>query len=331
LIIQNLEEFENDLRLNSSRPVYFFLGPETFLCQQAVNMLKAAVLSPESMGFDYAEFSGEDGIINEAIEACNTYPMLSRKRVVLITGTDKLPDADLDAALQALASLPKKSTMVFLAESFDHRKRFYRVLRDDFCVVEFPKLKGYALERWAAAFVRRQGYQCSPGAIKKLVELAGSDLQMVSAELDKLLLYAGKDKNIPDTAVETLISGSRQQGIFELIDALGIRDRNGALRSLANLVGMGEHPLVVVTMMARHCRQILIAKEYMARRVDAREISSVAQIPHFMLDKFLSQARDVNMDTVREMHVRLAEIDRKLKSTSADGRLLLEHLICARI
>ena len=65
---------------------------------------------------------------------------------------------------------------------------------------------------------------------------------MLAAELEKLLLYAGEEKNISDSAVENLISGSRQQGIFELINAVGREDRNGALRSLANLLGMGEQP-----------------------------------------------------------------------------------------
>ena len=141
--------------------------------------------------------------------------MMSRKRLVLVREADELADSDLDALLDSLHGISPRSMLVFYAEEFDRRKKFYRALQDKYCVAEFPKLKGPALEQWAASFMRKQGFRMSSSAIKKIVALAGSDLQMLAAELEKLLLYAGKDKDIPEQAVDKLISGSRQQRIFE--------------------------------------------------------------------------------------------------------------------
>jgi DNA polymerase III delta subunit len=94
---------------------------------------------------------------------------------------------------------------------------------------------------------------------------------------------------------------------------------------------MGEHPLVIVTMFARHCRQVLIAKEYLARGAATREIAGAAQIPPFLLDTFLRQVRAVDGATVEQLYVRLADLDRKLKSSPVDGRILLENLICSLV
>jgi DNA polymerase III delta subunit len=91
---------------------------------------------------------------------------------------------------------------------------------------------------------------------------------------------------------------------------------------------MGEHPLVIVTMLARHCRQTLIAIEGLQERKNPHVIASEAQIPPFVLDQFLAGARAVNPDKVKDMYVRIAAIDRQLKSSSLDGRALLEGLIC---
>jgi DNA polymerase III subunit delta len=331
LRIQSLEDLDNSLRNDAGIRVCLILGPELYQCQLALDLVKRTVLSPGALAFDFSEFCAGDGSADQIIGAANTFPMLSKKRLVLVTEANNLPDSDQDALLDALPGISSRSLLVFYAEDFDRRKKFYKALQDKYCVAEFPKLKGAALEKWAASYVRKQGFRCSTTAIKKVVELAGSDLHMVAAELEKLLLYAGEEKNISDSAVETLISGSRQQSIFELINAVGRADRNEALRSLANLLGMGEHPLVVVTMMARHCRQVLIAKDYLAKKANAREIAGAAQIPPFMLDQFLRQASATDTEKMRAMHLRLAEIDRKLKSTSADGRMLLENLICALV
>jgi DNA polymerase-3 subunit delta len=329
LILHGLEEVENDLQKTGLRPVYLVLGPEQYLCSLALGMLKSRAVTPEAEVFDYSEFMGGDASVDQIMESANTFPMLSNRRLVLVRDTEKFRDSEQEALLDSLNNLSPRSAVILSATELDQRKKFYRTLRDRACVAEFPKLKGAALERWAGTFVSSRGYRISPAAIKKIIDLIGSDLQTLVSELEKLLLYSGKDTHVSNKAIDDLLQSSRQHGIFELIGAVGRRDRDGALRSLSNLLGTGEHPLVVVTMLARHCRQILIVKDLLVQRTKAPDIARAAQIPPFLVDQFLRQARAADSREVQKMYIRLAEIDRKLKSSSGDGRLLLEALICA--
>ena len=331
MILHNLEQLERELRGGRIGAAYLILGPEDYLCRQAVRLLKDNLVNPEGQAFDYSEFAAGDVSVDQIIEAANTFPMVSKRRVVLVNQAEKLRDSEQDLLIGAIKTLPPRSTLILSATELDHRKKFYRTLREAACVSEFPVLKGFALERWAESFAKKQGYRISSASIKKIVDLAGSDLQSLVMELEKLLLYAGEGKNIPDSAVEDLVRGSRQQSIFELIDAVGRHDRGGALKSLSNLMGTGEHPLVIVTMLARHCRQVMIAQECLQKRMPAAEIGAVAQIPHFKLDQFLRDARSADPSSIQDMFVRLADIDRRLKSSNADGRMLLENVICALV
>jgi len=328
LILQSVEELEGDLRNNGFRPVYLLLGPEMYQCRKAVSLLKTQALSPESVSFDYAEFSGDGCSVAEVIEAAGTFPMLSKRRLVLVTETDKMPDSSQDALLDSLNRISPRGMLVLAAEELDRRKRFYKTLRDNACVAEFPRLKGAALTRWAAAFFRREGYRISPAAIEQVVDLAGPDLQTLAMELEKILLYAGNEKNIPDSVVNEIARGSRQRGIFEFLDAVSMRDRAGALKLLANLLETGEPPLRILAMIARHCRQLLIAKEGLLQGSDPRKIAAAAQIPAFILDKFLRQARAADAAKIQLLFVRLAEMDRRFKSSMGDERTLLEKWIC---
>ncbi len=331
MILQSLEELGRSLKGDSLQSVYVLLGPEQYQCRKAIKLLKQKVLSPESMAFDYAEFAAGDAPLDEIIEALNTFPMLSKRKLVLLTDADKLKDSEQEKLLDSLKNLSPRSMLILLAEDLDRRKRFYKTLRDTACIAHFAKLKGFALERWVETFVRNRGYRISSVTTKKIVDLAGTDLQTLANEIEKLLLYAGESKDVSDAAVEDLIHGSRQNSIFELIAAMGRRDRGAALRLLANLLNMGEHPLVVVTMMARHCRQVLIAKDHLLQGSTSRDIGIAAQIPAFILDQFVSQARSADSAAVQMMMMGLAEIDRRLKSSSADGRMLLERLICSLV
>ncbi len=327
-----MEALEIDLKKNGLRPVYLILGPELYQCRSAVSLLKSKVLSPGSEAFDYSEFAAEEVTADKIAESANTYPMVSNKRLVLVTDAEKLKDSEQNALLDFLKNVSTRGMLILFAENLDHRKRFYKTLREMHCVAEFPKLKGPALERWAEAFMHRQGCRISSEAIRKIVELAGSDLQSLVTELEKLVLYAGKEQSISDNAIEDLLRASRQQSIFELIDAIARRDRNGALQSLANLLEMGEEPLRIVAMIARHCRQVLIAKDCLLQGKDVREIGIALQIGHpFILDKFMRQVRASDSSAVRQIYIHVAEIDRRIKSSSADERMMLENLICSRV
>ncbi|MDR0310797.1 MAG: DNA polymerase III subunit delta [Acidobacteriota bacterium] len=327
MILQTLEELEKDLAA-AIRPVYLVLGPEEYHCDQALAILKSRVMTPGAADFDYSVFAANNASVAEILEAANIYPMLSKRRLVVVEDAGKFKEAETDALLEGLASISPRSTVILTAVELDKRKKVYKTFQKDFCICEFPRLKGFALERWANDFMRKSGYRISADALKRVVDIAGADLRTLASEFEKLTLYAGEEKNIPDAVIEDLVRASRQQSIFDLTNAVGRRDRVGALRSLGNLLGMGEHPLVVVTMLARHCRQTLIAIEGLRERKNPRDIASEAQIPPFAAEQFLAEARAVKPDTVRNMYIRLAAIDRQLKSSSLDGRAMIEGLIC---
>ncbi len=291
-------------------------------------MLKRAILDPDAITFDFAEFVAGETSIDEIIKSVNTFPMLSKRKLVFLNDTHKLKDSEQAKLLESMRGFSARSTLVLIAEELDRRKRFYKTLRDKACVAQFAKLKGFALERWAESFVRRRGYRISSAAIKKIVAMAGTDLQTLSNELEKVLLYSGESKTVEDSVVDEIVLSSPQSSIFELIGAMSRRDRTTALRLLANLLDMGEHPLYVLTMMARHCRQVLIAKDHMRQGSREKDIIAAAQIPPYFLDRFLGQVRGADTATIQRMMIELADIDRKLKSSAGNGRTLLQKLIC---
>jgi DNA polymerase-3 subunit delta len=328
LILQSIEELEADLRNNGCRPVYLVLGPEMYLCRAAVGLLKRKALSPEAGAFDFAEFSADVSPVSEIIGAAGTFPMASERRLVLVSEVDNLTDFDQEALLDSLAGISPRSTLVLLAEDLDRRKRLYRLLRERHCVAEFPRLKGAALTRWATAFFRREGYRISPSAVAEIVDSAGSDLQTLAMELEKIVLYAGREKDIPDSAVDEITSAGRQRSIFDFLDAVSARNRAHALRILANLLETGDAVPRILGMIARHCRQLLIAKEALRQGAGPGAVGAAAQVPSFALDKFLRQARAAEVSQIERLFIRLAEIDRRMKSSAGDERIMLEKLIC---
>lgn len=320
---------EQELARGRLSAVYLVLGPEAFLARQAIDVLKRHIVTPDLAAFNMSEFDAASSPMIEIVGAARTLPMMSPRRLVLVNNLQLAPEEERESLLEYLANPCDRCVLVLTAPDLDKRTGFFRTLRQNAQVLEHPKLKGLALERWVTGHMKSHGYTAAPGVVRRLLDAVGTDLQTLANEMEKLALHTGEGRSITVEAIDELAGASRQRGIFELTDMLGKRDVKSALRVLASLLNAGEAPLMIVTMMARHYRQVLIVKEMMEGRSKPSEISETAQVPGFLLDDFIRQARSIDRETARRMYLKLAETDRRFKSTSADHRMVLESLVCS--
>lgn len=327
--ILTYEGLKSDLAKGRLCPVYLLFGPEEHQLREAIVRIRDSSTVPETLAFNFAEFSGQDADAAMIVKSANTFPMMSRNRLVLVRDVGALPAEGLETLVEYAGNPQTKTVMILATAEIDRRTVFYRRMTECACVIEFAKLKGPALQRWAADFLAERGFRIAPTALGKLIDFAGSDLLSLANEMEKLILYCGKEREIPLSAVDALVPASRQHGIFDLTEALGRRDRKQALRLLGNLLEGGEPPLLILSMMARHFRQVIIAKELLTEGRQPSEIRFAAQVPEFALPALLKQARAIEADLARKMYQRLAGIDRSFKSTNPDERMLLEHLVCS--
>jgi DNA polymerase-3 subunit delta len=326
--LDSLTRLTGELHSQRWRPVYLLMGDEEYQIKHALTLFRDKVLPKEVFEFNFEELRAGETSILEVLQFARTIPMTASHRLIFFHDLEILGAEDMETLVGYVRSPNPRTLLVLISSGLDRRTNAFKELREHTCFLEFPKLKGAALERWATEFFRRRAIQISSLGLRKILDLSGSDLQSLSNELEKLSLYAGHEKEIPDEAITELVLGSRQHGIFELTNALARRDRAGALLLLANLFEAGESPQYLTTMIAWQFRRMLIAKELLAGGKSASEISSLLQV-RFALEEFIQQVRTIQFDAAMRLYLRLAEADNRMKSTSLNQHMLLENLICA--
>ena len=157
----------------------------------------------------------------------------------------------------------------------------------------------------------------------------------------------GWDSRTPSTAplartritlgdVETMVLAAKQRSLYELTDAISLRDRPRALALLHGLLNAsdgGEDAAIGhLYMLARTFRQMLIISEKNIR--DARAIWQVLwqgfRMPPFAADDLIRQARRYKSRRDLTRAIRLvARADLELRSSPANKLLVLERLILA--
>lgn len=310
-------------------PLYLLLGAEDYFRSRAMNLLREKGVDPAALAFNYSVFDARDGQAMAALDLARTFPMMSPRRLVVLRDIESLQKQEHEAIAQYADDPQLKSMLVMTAAALDRRTVFYRILKEKAHIVECDVLKGASLAQWALQCARERGLDLPRNLADRLVELVGSDLNLLSNEIEKLALHSGPGGVKSAQAVEALVRSNRQHSIFELTGALGRRERKAALRLLNLLLDAGEPPLLILAMMARHFRQIIVAKEMLGEGRTEAEISRRAQVPGFVLAEFLKQARAIDLEVACSMYTRLSKADRWMKSLGVSERLILEDLACS--
>lgn len=183
--------------------------------------------------------------------------------------------------------------------------------------------RGDALARWIAQQVRVKGGRIDPAAAEELSTLSIDDARHLDLALDRLIAYAGDDP-IDPAAVRLLVSESRESSIFDLVDAVGQRDRKAALDAYRRQLADDVSPIYILVMLTRQIRLLLLAREALEQRED---LASALKLHPRVAQKIGQQARHFNFERCIVAYQKLAETDQAIKTGQTTEDTAVELLI----
>ena len=307
-------------------PLYLFLGAEQFLRREAIELLVGSV-DEAFRAFNVDTLSAADHEFGEILDLARQLPMMAERRLVVVTHPEAIKESAQDALEAYLKDPSDRATVVFAADALDQRRKTSTALTKACTVVRFDHPTEADALKWVDARVRARGASIDRNAAGALVDLAGSDLTRLAAEVDKLAAHAGSGA-IALAAVQALVVRSREHEVWDLTDAIVARDRKRALRVLTRQLDAGEEPLGLLSMLASTYRKMLIAKELMERKAPAAEVQSAVKLPPWKMGDFNAQVRKLAIERIVQGIRRMAEVDLAIKSSIGTPRLQIEILVC---
>jgi DNA polymerase-3 subunit delta len=314
--------------LSDLKPLYLVYGSEELLLERAVRRLRDRVAAVADLDFNMDTFSGESATADEIVNAANTLPFMSERRLVVVRDADKL-DAAAVAALVEYAKDPAPSACVVLvATKIAKNSKLFRAVSAGGVVFEYtaPRRSEYASE--AIRLFRERGKRISPSTAQSLVDLVGRDLRRLDIEADKIVAYAGQGDEVTLSDVRAVASAGPAASVFELADAVGARDTAAALGLLRGLLADGESGTLVHAMLARHLRALIGARALLDRGVSAPEVMA----PQIGMAPWQAKnaARQAVHYTPQELSGALRGLtaaEEEMKTSPAEAGLVLERWI----
>jgi DNA polymerase-3 subunit delta len=319
-------DLERRIKERQIQSLYLLVGSETFLRDSAARAIADVALSGTLLReFNESTFSLLTDSASEAVAAAEQLPMMSERRVVRIKHFSKIGEAQEGVLIRYLNNPVPSTVAVFIAEDLDKRKKLTKTLLEQCLVVDFPALKDGEAKTWAKARLKDLKIRIDEQALSQLVGLAGTDVQTLYSELDKLAAAAMEQGVITKDLVDVLIGRSRELSNFDLGDQLIAGDRMRALQTLRSLLDDEVPPVLLLGLIASNYHRLALARELLQRGV---RDEVYRMVPSFKRNDFLRMVERSGGEQLVEGLRKIAAADLAIKTSQATPRLQLEMLVC---
>ena len=357
-IFPAVDRLVTQLKTSAPQPGYVLAGDETFLYERCRKALIATVVPEGLREFCLSDMDLGDATIYEILDRAQTPSLMSPAQLIFVRGVKNLygrgSKKDEFAAIEAYFRSPNpQAVLVFVADylhipsdlrrmEMDDKTRYERLretLGEWATVIDLARPSEAAAIEWLTAEAAGRNVRLEEAAARELADALGADMMLLASELEKLVLYVtarlpGQSATVTLGDVETMVLGAKQRSLYELTDAISLRDKPRALLLLDGLLnasdGGEDSAIGHLYMLARTFRQMLVILEKNVR--DSRAIWQALwqgfRMPPFAADDLIRQARRYKSrrDLTRALRL-IARADLELRSSPPDKKLVLERLV----
>jgi DNA polymerase-3 subunit delta len=272
---------------------------------------------------DAAEWSGNE------LQDLATPSLFGEPRALLITDAKSLPKEALAELAAYLTSPDPDAPLAICAQVGDRAKvpaALDKLVKPVGRVLEV-KIVRKDLEPWLMQRAKRDGLDVSPPAVHTLVEILGEEPGQLVAAL-RQLGSAFSGQRVTPQIVAQQFRGLGEQKVWDLCDRAFAKDLPGAIRSWRSLEEGRDDALMVLGGIASRLRDLMKVRA-LPDRMPPAELARAAGLRFdWQARRYQQQARNYSMGQLINLHERLVEADRAMKS-GASADVVMPTLVTA--
>jgi len=319
-----MQRLKEHIKTRQFSRCYLLYGEEAYLKAFYRKQLKAAVLRDGGdMNFSY--FEGRGISVPQLTEAVQTMPFFSDYRFVLVENSGFFKSQN-DLA-DTVKELPDSTVLVFVEHEIDKRNRLYKAVSAAGTVCELNGLDERNLKVWAATQLAGEHKKIREQDLVYLFEKSGTDMELLSKELEKLIAYTGEREVVERADIDAICTTQVTSRVFAMIDELAAGRPDKAFRLYTDLLANREKPMSILFLLARHFNILLQMKEAQKQRQDNKTIAAAIGIPPFSVRKYQSQASGFTEEKLKNLLELCLQLETDVKSGTLHEQLAVELLL----
>lgn len=307
--------------------LYYFFGEDSYNLSVALKSIEETVKPHLTSEFDKETFYGENTTIKEILDIASTYPFGTGKKLIIVKEAEKIKDKKL---IRDFVLSPTDFTiLVFIHNGIITNlsgEPFKTIFEKNF-LFEAKELKGKHLLDWLVSHCESQGKTISEENAQVLIDMVGENRNLLEMQVEKLVVHDKNGKEITIETIQDVASSLKQNTIFDLQNAIGIKDKSKALQVAYNLLDNGAEPVFIVAMLTRYFTAVAKIGELKTKRIPDTSAAKTVGVHFFFYPGYL-KARNLYSDNkLVEVFRALLKADVSIKTTSIESKEIITILI----
>lgn len=298
-------------------PVTVFAGPETFLRERGVLLLKE---THPDLGGNVLRVSSSETDWTRLADELYTLPLCGGRKLVVLVDEGNFVNND-PAGLRRYRENPSPTAVLAVLVPTEKLPPLGEVP-----VVDCRLLRPADLRRWLTAEAQRLGKSLDRAAAGLLVIRGGGSLSALMGHLEKLAIYVGGRGDITEEDVRALVGNQEEREVYELALAAASKDAPRAYRVLRRLLAAGEPVQVLLWKLAWQYRKLAEARKMLEAGRKRPEVASRLGITYYQ-EEFLRLADRHALAELVGKHGEILKADVALKTSGGGEIPVLESLV----
>lgn len=341
-----LKQCKSDLESGALSGAVLLFGREQYLVRNAIEAITDRYVNPAVKELDLTKLEAGTFTQRSLTEQCETLPVFSEKRVVLVSNFPLLEgkqakgfgEADEAELAGYVRELPETTLLVFVNEKVDKRSKLYKAIPKSY---EFGPVERDVLEAFARRTLKPFGKTISREAFRSLLELTGYypdafrktaqreyEYTLYNLENDLKKLAGGTENaEITEEDVAGLVGSNLETDVFRILDAAFEGKTGESLEQLRNLLKSGESAFKILGLLVSQLEIMAVVKEMQEGMQSLPAMVDALGVHEFRVKKSLPLVRNHSAEHLKELFRFALEIDHNIKTGTLEGPVALELLI----
>lgn len=327
-----LQQLKKDLETDKIGNFYLFFGEEDYLRDSYLSMLQKKLLPQGSEAFNLHTFQGKELDFWTLSDTVNAFPMMAERTLILVYDYDLYKnESRRDQLMELFSDLPEYICLIFIYDLTEYKSggntKLGRLVKSKATLVEFKAQTQSDLNAWIRRRFKSFHKDIDNPTAEYLTFLCGGLMTGLAGEIEKIGSYASGD-HITRQDIDAVVDPVLDARVFQMTDAISSRNFQRAAGILSDLYRMNTEPIIILSVLGRHIRQLWSARLVLERRMGQSDLASIWEMKSsWQARKLIDAARRFELSWCRWAVARCAEVDEAMKSSGLDSKALLTDLL----
>ena len=316
-----------EIKKRKFKPVYYFFGEDSYNLSFALHTLEEAFKPLLASDFDKEIIYSEDRSISDILGLATAFPFGSEKKLVIVKEAEKIRDKK---PLKDYASSPAEFTVLVFFHNgsiTNISSQPFKTLSENNFLFEAKELKGKNLIDWLINLSEEKGKKLTEENAQVIVDIVGESRNMLEDQLEKICVFLNKEKEITIESIQQVSSELKQFNIFDLQNAIGVKDKSKSLTVAYNLLDNGAEPTFIIAMLTRYFTGLAKIPELKSKNVPDAEAARIVGTHPYYYRNYVKARTLFSDQKLVEVFRALLKADVSVKTTTTDDKTIITLLI----